>query len=206
MYNPKAISVKAKGPQHAELIGIYRALVYVNKYAGKNKNVVVYCDSAFAIDICNNRSHGNREYIVKISEKIEEIKKSFNSVSFVKADAKSSKQVDKLSKTARKRREGQLQERMRKRREQLTVNFQKAESIQIVDENGSYYAISARDGSSRYAVSLDPVHCDCPSFSVRWKKVHPAGAYKHRIPCKHICALSIHLSKKEELWKKVMKE
>ncbi|HTP54732.1 MAG TPA: SWIM zinc finger family protein [Thermoplasmata archaeon] len=44
--------------------------------------------------------------------------------------------------------------------------------------------------NERYRVSLDPMRCDCPAWTARWRRVPIAGRRSARLPCKHIVALA----------------
>ncbi len=60
-------------------------------------------------------------------------------------------------------------------------------------------AVTLEEGSEgwvangRYRVSLDPMRCDCPSWTARWAGVPIAGRRAGRLPCKHLVALALRV-------------
>lgn len=45
--------------------------------------------------------------------------------------------------------------------------------------------------NGRYRVSLDPIRCECPAWTVRWAGAPIGGRRAQRLLCKHLVALAL---------------
>lgn len=62
---------------------------------------------------------------------------------------------------------------------------ERARSVQLERRESEWVA------NGRYRVSLDPMRCECPAWTVRWARAPLPGRRAQRLPCKHLVALAI---------------
>lgn len=77
-------------------------------------------------------------------------------------------------------------EREEHRRHVIEQILDRARSVQLERRGSDWVA------NGRYRVSLDPMRCECPAWTVRWARTPFPGRRAQRLPCKHLVALALH--------------
>jgi hypothetical protein len=204
-YAPGKDPIKAKGPLHTELCGMRNGLREILRKVGDDKVVYVCCDSEDALKLASGAWNPQKDYIEKVVTEITILIKEFYEVRFYQINGKDAKQVDKLSKAARKERQADSLILLQKREQKFNEAMEKGKGVKVRECDGLFFAKSSSDPEFEYKISIDPPLCTCAHWEKRWAGTPEIGRYKNRLPCKHICGLAIHLKKEEALKKLFLK-
>lgn len=192
-YKPHEITRKAKSPIHSELLSVLEGLREVAKKAGDEKKIIIHNDNPYTIKFCNGEWTPEKPHMVKVMDQIWSIEETVGDVYYSHVTHKHVRRVDRRARRAREKREGRTEEIVKSRIMEIDDRIARCEDIEVFEVEGRFFARSQSDSNRSYEVSLDPPSCECGDWTKKWKGVPKEGQFKYRPPCKHICALAIHL-------------
>ena len=199
-YQPREYSARNKGPVHAELTAVCKALERVKTIRKTIEVCIVYTDCLYAYYFLRELQIAKCYYIKEIIDGIRseicEFENREIEVIICHTKSRNNKRIDRRAGKKRQEEENRKREQIDKRIETVERAITRGREIRIYESNGEYFAMPRNHGfPPGYKVSLTPLLCECPWWKHNWgnKGQHIVNA--RALPCKHICALLEYLEK-----------
>jgi ribonuclease HI len=199
-YQPFEYSAKSRGPVHAELKAVEKALKRLCKLSPSRSvtSLIIYTDCKYACNFLEQRWTPRRGYIQDVMAGVNKCLHELNTgdLSLVICHTRT-KHIRRCDRRARRRREEELdrkRDRVISRIMRVDATIARGREISINESDGYYYAVPKTNGfPPGYRVSLHPVSCSCPWWMHNWADKEEAAVNARALPCKHMCALAEHL-------------
>lgn len=199
-YEPVEFFAKTKGPVHAELKAIEKALGRLGKLAPSRsmRLLIVYTDCKYACQFLEGNWTPARGYIRDAVDAIEQhlYELDGGDMKFMLCHTRT-RHIRRCDRRAKKKREEELsrrRDRIVSRIEEVETAIVRSRSIVIHESSGNYYARPFENGfPPGYEVSLEQPSCSCPWWNHHWGNKGDVVVNARALPCKHMCALAGHL-------------
>ncbi len=194
-YNPVEYTARSKGPHHAEMTAIKKALIRLNGIKKQKNLVLIYSDSKYACRLILGHWQPQRSYIKNCKSEVENLCTNTDcDVYLINIRNKYNKRVDRRALKARESEEQRKLEQIEKRIEKVESAIMRSRVILINETQGRYYASPKIGGFlPGNLVSLNPPSCNCPWWQNNWGNKSEVIKNARSLPCKHMCALAEHL-------------
>jgi len=199
---PFECTARSKGPVHAELTAVQKALAKLKliKRSRAVHTVVIYTDSKYACNFLESAWNPKRPYIKgtisKIADTWNEINDGNTQLIICHTRTKFIRRIDRRATRKRKEEQGRKLLDIRKRVEHVEAAIVRGRDIHVDEVDDIFLAYPISGGSPPgYKVGLDPPSCECAWWRLRWANKGTAIINARALPCKHMCALAEHLSK-----------
>ena len=198
-YEPMEYSARSKGPIHAELTAVAKAIKRLSglKILDKTRLVMIYTDCLYAFNFMEEIWTAKCDYIV---EALSEIRESIDSlgegvdVVVLHTRTAHNRRIDRRAKKVRESIEERKREQIMGRIETVEVAMVRSRMIDIVETQNECRAMPIVGGfPPGYLVTLDPPGCECPQWMHNWANKGEKIIRARALPCKHICALAEYL-------------
>lgn len=196
-YDPIDCAARSKGPVHAELTAVHKALLRLKQVKGNRRihTLVVYTDCKYASMFLENAWTPKRFYLREILDKIalslNEINDGRLEMIVCHTKTKHIKRVDRRATKKRKEEELRQKELVAKRVAKVEEAIVKGRDIQVYEKEGQFFAYPKLNGYlPGYRVSLEPLSCECPWWGHNWAKKGEVIINARALPCKHMCAVA----------------
>ena len=195
-YKPQEYSARSRGPVHAEMISVKKALQELRSIKRHKKMVIVYNDNRYVYLFLKRLLPARRTYIKNVLNDIFSLLKEINCiVDFKHTKSKYNRRVDRRALRKRKEVEALKNKQIEKRIARVERAIVRGREVKIVQQkDGTFRAMPKKGGfPPGYKVSLEPLSCECPYWQKKWANKDQYIIKARALPCKHICALAEYL-------------
>lgn len=198
-YDPIEYSSRSKGPIHAELTAVAKAIRRLSglKILEKTDTILIYTDCKYACNFLEEIWTAKSDHIVQA---LSEIKESIDSlgggVEVVVLHTKTAhnRRIDRRAKKIRESIEEKKKEQIAGRIEAVENAMIRSRSVRVKEDKGGYRTMPEIGGfPPGYLVTLDPPGCECPWWMNNWADKGEKIIRARALPCKHICAVAEHI-------------
>jgi ribonuclease HI len=199
-YDPVEYYAKSKGPVHAELKAIEKALTRLKGLAASRSlhSLIVYSDCKYACNFLESRWTPKRGYIRDTVAAIATCLCELDNgdMEFTLCHTRT-KHIGRCDRRAKRKREVELskrKERVVERINHVETMIVRGREVIVSEYNGRFYAMPKSNGfPPGCIVNLSPVSCSCSWWKNHWGNKDLTVINARALPCKHMCALASHL-------------
>jgi len=203
-YEPIEYSSRSKGPIHAELTSISKAIKRLSllKLPNNTTSVLIYTDCLYAFNFIEEIWVAKCDYIKEALSEIEVAMLPLGDnidIVILHTNTKHNRRLDRRAKRKRESIESAKRKQIADRIERVETAIVRSREIMILENGNDYRALPRENGfPPGYLVTLDPPGCQCPWWKHKWAEKGEIIIRARALPCKHICALSEYL--KEDIY------
>jgi len=184
----RALSRKAIGPQHAEILCVVAALRDAAGRGLAGRRILVRCDSKWVVTLLSGTWKPRRRYIVEAVLDVREATSHFAVVDYKWVRSKMIRRSDKAALRGRKKAQAREIERVAARTIRVEAAYKKAQECQVSTHDDRTYLVTNPNQSVAFTVDLNALTCNCIHFEQRWANKDAAARAKNMTPCLHMAA------------------
>lgn len=199
-HGPFECTARSKGPIHAELTAVHKALLTLRRVRGTQRihTLILYTDCLYASKFLESAWTPRRPYMKEILSTIAgslyEIDDGNLRMIVCHTRSKYIGRIDRRAMKKRKEEELKLRARIAERVAKIEAAIVRGREIHVYEEGGQYFAFPRTNGSPPgFEVSLNPPSCGCSWWRHNWAAKGMVAINARALPCKHMCAVAEHL-------------
>lgn len=201
-YGPSECAARSKGPIHAELKAVHKAILKLKKVRGKRRihTLIIYTDCLYASRFLENVWTPRRSYLketlIDIAASLRDIDDGDLKLVICHTSTRHIRRIDRRATKRRKEEELRKQAMVAGRVAKVEAAIVRGRDMHVYEEEGQFFAFPRLNGHPPgFRVSLDPPSCGCSWWKHNWADKESVVVNARALPCKHMCAVAEYLDR-----------